>query len=205
MLIFAIITLVIFGIIIGAAVRRRLHINATYRRRLAGIGRYHTGGVVHGSPLRDGEIPTILSPGYEEVIYPGHPLYELARIHEKVEVTSGYRVEGRHRTARMAEMIGKADSMSFVDLSMAGVQLGMSPEVANLYASEDEGEPLPAAMAHSPNVGGEGNPEYRGGNYVEAEEIANEMSGIIHYPPQREQIWNRAAGGWIDTGRYQKD
>jgi hypothetical protein len=31
--------------------------------------------------------------------------------------------------------------------------------------AEDEGEPLPASMSHTPNVGGEGNPDYAGPHY----------------------------------------
>lgn len=52
-----------------------------------------------------------------------------------------------------------------------------------VLASEvTSGDPLPAAQYHRPNLGGDGNPEYKGGNYVEAREIAKEMKTIRRYP-----------------------
>lgn len=42
------------------------------------------------------------------------------------------------------------------------------------------GEPLPPSMLHAPNIGSDDMP-YAGRNYVEAEEIAEEMKGIRHF------------------------
>lgn len=39
------------------------------------------------------------------------------------------------------------------------------PEITAVWEAGDDGEPLPAAMAHQPNVGGEGNPAYEGPHY----------------------------------------
>lgn len=102
------------------------------------------------------------------------------------EVTSAASLYQRVRSARMNEIIHASDSMEFDDLVQAAIRLGSTEEIARAYAaeiriSEDGGEELPPAMANAPNVGGIGQPQYRGGNYVEAEEIAEEMQGIQHF------------------------
>lgn len=188
----------IFGIIIVAAIRRRLKHNAIYRRRLAEITTRGPSEIVS----KDTGHRYIAPPGFSWDLRPGdkerwatcpgdgvvsrEQAERLAQHYRRnyPEVTSLF---GRVRSALTQQIIDKADSMSFADLSMAGVQLGMAPEVANAYAREilDEGEPLPAAMLHAPNVGGEGNPEYQGGNYVEPEVIADAMKSIVHYRTER--------------------
>jgi hypothetical protein len=50
-----------------------------------------------------------------------------------------------------------------------------------LQSEVTSGDPLPAAMIHRPNIGGLGNPDYAGPNYVEPIEIAEEMRGIRRY------------------------
>lgn len=167
--ILAILAAIFIGIIILAAVRRRLRINAAYRRRLAEIA-------ANDYRRQHPDIAALWDLRRQPRDY--HPDWG-----GRAEVTSETPLYQRVRSARMNEIIRAADSMSRDDLVQAAIRLGNNQEIAEAYADEilDEGDPLPAAMAHAPNVGGEGKPEYQGGNYVEPEAIADEMKGIVHF------------------------
>lgn len=48
-----------------------------------------------------------------------------------------------------------------------------------------EGEPLPTPPA--PNLGGDGHPPYQGPNYTPADELADELKGIMHYGTEKSE------------------
>lgn len=91
---------------------------------------------------------------------------------------------------------GRDDDPRFEVTSMPGVVVGedglarnehdinkrLAPSDKPRWADcpGDDGEPLPPSMLHAPNIGSDDMP-YAGRNYVEAEEIAEEMRGIRHY------------------------
>lgn len=109
------------------------------------------------------------------------------------------------KTAAMWEIVRSADTTGRDDLIQAAIRLGHTPEIAAAYADEIEtigGAPItirpftPMDTHHippPPNMGGLGNPKYKGGNYVEPEEIAEEMKTLRHYeaPPRRRQYRDR--------------
>jgi hypothetical protein len=172
---------IITAAVIYDAVRRRLKINAEYRRRLAQFGR----------PIGPSKIVSrrtgdyyVAPPGF------GFDIEGSEDFHPdwggRKEVTSKASLYQRVRSARSAEIIRAADSMGYNDLAQAAIRLGHSREIAHAYAaeilvSEEAGEDLPAAMAHSPNVGGIGQPKYRGGNYVYDRELVDEMRRVQHF------------------------
>jgi hypothetical protein len=167
LIIFFVIVAIFSAAVIISAIRKSLRHRAIIRRRLAEIGARHTG-----------KWPLFAIPYGSENFHPDWG--------GRAEVTSEASLYQRVRSARMNEIIRAADSMSYDDLMQAAIRLGSTQEIAAAYAaeiliSEDEGEELPAAMAHSPNVGGIGQPRYRGGNYVDEHELVDEMKGVRHY------------------------
>lgn len=172
-------------IVIYQSVARALRHRAAIRRRLAEITTRHppikhfyegtpTGRFGQSEPEMQNLWPTRDSREY-------HPDWG-----GRKEVTSAASLYQRVRSARMNEIIRASDSMEFDDLVQAAIRLGSTEEIARAYAaeiriSEDGGEELPPAMAHSPNVGGIGQPQYRGANYVDPVEIAEEMRGLPYY------------------------
>jgi len=82
---------------------------------------------------------------------------------------------------RVAEVTSEDEPSFYVSTPTGNPRYAHFQATLDYWNGGDEGEPLPAAMLRQPNVGGEGNPEYRGGNYVDPEEIAEEMKGIVRY------------------------
>lgn len=90
----------------------------------------------------------------------------------------------RVRSAAMREILIGAGSLDREELVQAAIRGGRTREIAEAYADEirrlaDPGEVLPDEMQHAPNMGGDdASIPYQGGNYVEREEIAEEMRMI---------------------------
>jgi hypothetical protein len=169
LIIFFVIVAIFSAAVIFSSVRKALRHRAAIRRRLAEIA-------AEDYRREHPDIAALWDLRRQPTDY--HPDWG-----GQAEVTSVAPLYQRVRSARMTEIMRAADSMSRDDLVQAAIRLGSNQEIAEAYADEilDEGDPLPAAMAHSPNVGGEGNPDYQGGNYVEPEAIADEMQGIVHF------------------------
>jgi hypothetical protein len=90
----------------------------------------------------------------------------------------------RIRSRTMREILIAAGSLEREELVQAAIRGGRNREIAEAYADEIIsllGEELPAAMAHTPNLGGEGNPDYAGPNYSDQGAIVDEMRGLIRY------------------------
>jgi hypothetical protein len=74
------------------------------------------------------------------------------------EVTSEFPACTCHPEDRPPECMRQYAASECVDLYRR-----QHPEIAAMWS--DEGDPLPASMAHQPNIGGEGNPDYQGPHY----------------------------------------
>lgn len=109
----------------------------------------------------------------------------------------------RFRSRTMRAILISAGSLDREALVQAAIPLCTSREIAEAYADEiislaDPGEELPAALAHAPNLGGlDSDVPYAGPNYVEGEELVDEMRGVIR--------WSHPDGTEFDPSYYRKD
>jgi hypothetical protein len=116
---------------------------------------FHSGGVVSTPGLKVGEVPVsaVLSRDYCGVI--------------SQDAAERARDDFRRRYPNIPEVWPSPPYDSEV-----------TSEMPAPIGPEFWGEPLTQSP---PNIGGEDHPEYKGGNYVEPVEIAEEMKGITHY------------------------
>jgi hypothetical protein len=119
------------------------------------IQHFHSGGVVSTPGLKVGEVPVsaVLSRDYCGAI--------------SQDAAERARDDFRRRYPNIPEVWPSPPYDSEV-----------TSEMPAPIGPEFWGEPLTQSP---PNIGGEDHPEYKGGNYVEPVEIAEEMKGITHY------------------------
>lgn len=205
--------------IVSYRVRTALRHRAIIRRRLAEISGFYSGGVVRNYQRGD-VIPAMLS---REATSPRpweNPDAKLSDFGPVGDAAIKAQIIGEDLPMTTDEALAIRDRFRtrHPNMAEAFARNGISEETLDRYRqfartriagnlddaiSGEEGDPLPAAMMAPPNLGGEGNPEYAGPNFAEAEEIAEEMRGIVQWAePDGDEFAERRAQAWRRRGSY---